>query len=534
MNNLYILTKQEFNSLYRFGKIPLILSKIINPTDKTSSELDDLIYNEFLKLPFFVGDEEYLIISFENNLLDNVWLEIETVSEVIPLTKAARNSIQMKFDSRINFMDARFEHVIYRVEEYIDIQERYRGAKAFCNLCQINVSSQDLVSNDVITKSYYNKINGRKSEEFKDDFLVHLLSYDRYEFFPNSDLGFYYDVGQIFAHSKGKSSLVGSNFHSFLEIHKQDLSELDFLQIAQIISNSETIQKFTEQLTFSDNKIYLASALFLKFKSDLTERETIKGSETGKLIKKIRNENKFVNELNLAIYLTGAVFGYQKFYDDLYDIVELEIFSKKTKSIIKDNKIEAHILSNQIETEDLISSVSENKLTSPDLDKNNTTNEELNVNGQKESLIENVQVAKTQVELSTNANEIESKDILTDQNEISDDELLQKSGNIVIDESNSNDQINNLSEVDPNEKAILDLLLKFIDEGKGIFELKSDRLSDVKNAISNANPQKKDNLKKDDIILYIRKSFVSSIIVDVKGNKCFISRMIGNGLFNEY
>jgi hypothetical protein len=533
MNNLYILTKQEFNSLYRFGKIPLVLSKIINPLNKTSSELDDLIYNEFLKIPFFVGDEEYLIIIFENNLIDNVWLEIETVSEVIPLTKAARNSIQLKFDSRIDFKDARFEHVINRVEEYIDIQERYRGAKAFCNLCQINVSSQDLVTNEVITKSYYNKINGRKSEEFKDDFLVHLLSYDRYDFFPNSDLGFYYDVGQIFAHSKGKISLVGSNFHSFLETHKQELSELDFLQIAQIISNSETIQKFTEQLTFSGNKIYLASALFLKFISDLTDRETIKGSETSKLIKKIRNENKLVNELNLAIYLTGAFFGYQKFYDDLYDLVDLKIFSRTPKSIIKDNKIVAPILSNQIETEDLFGSDLENKQTSTDFDKNNTSNEELNENVQKESLIEIVQESKTQVELYANANEIESKDNLTTQDEISYNEISQKSGNIVIEESNSNAQLNNFSIVESNEKTILDLLFKFIDEGKGIFELKSNRLSDLKNVLSISNLQKGSNLKKDDIVLYIRQSFASSIIVDIKGNKCFIRRKIESGLFNN-
>lgn len=533
MNNLYILTKQEFNSLYRFGEIPLVLSKVINPLNKTSSELDDLIYNEFLNLPFFVGDEEYIIISFENDLIDNVRLEIGNISEIIPLTKAAKNSIQLKFDTRINFNEARFEHVIHRVEEYIDIQERFRGAKAFCTLCQIDSTFQDLVSNEVVTKSYYNKISGRKSEEFKDEFLVHLLSYDRYDFFPNSDLGFYYDIGQIFAHSKGKTSLVGSNFHSFLENHKQEFLEFDFLQIAQIISKSETIEKFTEQLTINEIKIYVASALFLKFKSDLSERETVKGSETGKLIKKVKNENYLVKELNLAIYLTGAFFGYQKFYDDLYDLVGLRIFKEKVKSNIKEFKTEVPLITQQSEEEILNSIDAEKKLASTYFDKTNPLNDGITENNKDEFTIDPIQLTKIQVETSGTIIEKEPANAVIAQSELSDDQEEQKVGIKEIDEASSIEKTKNTLEIDQSEKAILDLLLKFIDEGKGIFELKSDRLSDVKKALSSVNPNKKYILK-DDIALYIRQTFISTIIVDSKGAKCFISRKNGSGLFNDY
>ena len=77
-----------------------------------------------------------MIISFENILIDNIWLEIEYVTEIIPLTKAAKNSFQMKFDTKLDFNEARFESIVHKVEEYIDIQERYRGAKAFWKLCR--------------------------------------------------------------------------------------------------------------------------------------------------------------------------------------------------------------------------------------------------------------------------------------------------------------------------------------------------------------------------------------------------------------
>ena len=158
-------------------------------------------------------------------------------------------------------------------------------------------------------------------------------------------MGYFYDIGEIFAHSKGKTSFTGSSFYSFLESNKQAFSEKSFVQIAQIISESDEIIKFTEQLTSEGLKQYIASAIFLKFKDDLAERETIKDSATGKLIWEIRKDEQFVNELNLAIYLTGIFFGYQKFYDDLYELVVLKIFKKKLKESQKEINVKTDMSS---------------------------------------------------------------------------------------------------------------------------------------------------------------------------------------------
>ncbi|PKG43953.1 hypothetical protein, partial [Psychroflexus sp. MES1-P1E] len=137
MNNLYILTKQEFTSLYRFGQIPLNLNKVIKTVTHTKKEADTKVFEVFMSLPYFVGDEEYLIIGFENKLVNEIWLAIENVVEIIPLTKAAKNSYQMKFDSKLNFGEARFENVVRKVEEETDIKEMQRGAKTFWNLCDV-------------------------------------------------------------------------------------------------------------------------------------------------------------------------------------------------------------------------------------------------------------------------------------------------------------------------------------------------------------------------------------------------------------
>src|SRR5690625_1341889 len=244
MNNLYIITKQEFTSLYRFGKIPLITNKIISAVKKSTEDINSEIYDNFLSLPYFAGDEEYLIINFENSLIDNYWLEIESVTEVIPLTKAAKYSYEMKFDNKLDFKDARFESVVHKVEEQIDIDERFRGAKAFWTLCKVKDNFKPLLANELIESAYNKRINTIKSSEFKDDFFIHLLAYDRYDFFPNSDLGYFYDIGEVFAHSKGQPSFKGSGFHSFLENNKEELLDKSFIQIAQIISESDEVISF--------------------------------------------------------------------------------------------------------------------------------------------------------------------------------------------------------------------------------------------------------------------------------------------------
>lgn len=490
MDNLYILTKQEFTSLYRFGKIPLIFNKIITTDNQSIEEVNSKVYKEFLSLPYFVGDEEYLIISFENILVDNIWLEIEYVTEIIPLTKAAKNSFQMKFDTKLDFKDARFETTIHKVEEQIDIQERYRGAKAFWNLCQVNTEYKPLLTNELIESAYHKRINAIKSYEFEGDFFIHLLAYDRYEFFPNSELGYFYDIGEIFAHSKGKTSFIGSSFHSFLESNKQVLSEKSFVQIVQIISDSDEVIKFTEQLTSDGLKQYIASAIFLKFKDDLAERDTIKDSATGKLIGEIRRDKLFVNELNLAIYLTGAFFGYQKFYDDLYELVDLKIFKKKVKL----PQVEINVSKKHDKTEPIIESVHSISVK-PEI---------------KSSKFENTE--QTNVSEEKDKNEIIEK-VVTEKEQV----LKEQVKPSTYDYSGV-------------QKQILDILLRILEEEKGSFEIKTDRLNELKKILSPLSVEKTIS-KKDDVVQIIKEKFFDRISIEAKGKKYIISRKTENDLF---
>ncbi|MDG2228463.1 MAG: hypothetical protein P8L20_12080 [Flavobacteriales bacterium] len=488
MNNLYILTKQEFTSLYRFGQIPLNLNKVIETVTNSKEEAETKVFEVFMSLPYFVGDEEYLIISFENNLINKIWLEIENVSEIIPLTKAAKNSYQMKFDSKLDFAEPYFENIVRKVEEETDIQEMYRGAKAFWNLCKVDEEYQDFLQNSVIKTAYFKRVNGIKSSDFTEDFFIHLLAYDRYEFFPNTDLGFFYDLGEIFAHSKGAPSFKGSGFYHYLDKNKEDFAQKSFLEISEIISNSQDVVKFTQQLTADNLKKYIVAAMFLKFKADLADRDTIKRSETGKLISEFGKIEKYDKELNFAIYLTGTFFGYKKFYDDLYDLAGLKIFKKKPKSTPK--KKEAH-------SKDLISSeVKEDSTVS------NETTEQQTHSGIKETIVE----SKKEGEKITNENQHEQMADLKEK---------------------SQPNVRNYSGI---QNQIFESLMNILEESKGTFEIKTDKLNTLKKILAPLSIDKKLS-KKDDIVKIIKEKFNDKIIVEGKGKKYYVRIKTEGDLF---
>lgn len=491
MNNLYILTKQEFTSLYRFGQIPLNLDNTI-PTDSNSKEETDAhIFDVFMSLPYFVGDEEYLIISFEHKLINKFWLEIENVSEIIPLTKAAKNSYQMKFDSKLDFGQPRFESVVRKVEEETDIQEMYRGAKAFWTLCKVNKEYEDKLQNKVIKTAYLKRVNGIKSADFTEDFFIHLLAYDRYEFFPNTDLGFFYDVGEIFAHSKGAPSFKGSGLYNYLENNKGPFAQKSFLEISEIISNSQDVVKFTEQLTEGDLRKYIVAAIFLKFKADLSERDTIKDSESGRLIGDFSKNEDYTEELNFAIYLTGTFFGYKKFYDDLYDLAGLKIFKKKPKSIPKKKEANSkELISSEFKEDSTVSNIATEQQT----DKTDS--------GIKQTTVESIK---------------ENKEITNENQYVPIDDLKEK---------NQPDG----RKYSGIQKQIFESLMNILEESKGAFEIKTDKLNTLKKILTPLSFDKKLS-KKDDIVKIIREKFSDKIIVEGKGKKYYVKIKTEGDLF---
>lgn len=320
MNNyLLITTKQEFTSLYRFGKIPNSSSRLIN-IDQANVELK----RTFLNLPFFEGDEEYIILKVE--LIDQLqpFIFTSNLVEIIPLTRAAKISLSGKFDSKINFSEPIYESIIRDVEDFIEISDKIQGAKSLTNMFFHNNTSS--ISEEILKESYFLRMKGKKSNEIQTDFFTHLLVYERYEFFPNTDLGYFYDLGEVFAFYKGKNSFKGSNYHSFLEKYKIELRDKKLTEIISFIENNNEIDSFKNLLTEVEEKQYLTTVFYLKYKNELINKDSVKDTNIAKIMDWIKQKEFYIKENVNALFLLGGFVGFKKIYDDYYDSINLRIF----------------------------------------------------------------------------------------------------------------------------------------------------------------------------------------------------------------
>lgn len=328
---LKIITKQEFTSLYRFGFLPKDPSRII-VEDERSNAFDNLFVERLLQLPYFSGDEEYLTIGFTDSKKNENVINIEEVIEIIPFTEAAKVSYEQKFDSRIVFQSARFEDLVTEAEIKIDVEGKIRGAESLWKILNIDQQIEHYVQKEDVDFALRAKRQGQKSNEFQYSFDAHLLAYDRYELFPNSDLGYFYDVGEVFAHSMDKPTFKGSGFYHFLESIKEVHRDTALSKLIDFIEKSEEVSAFKNKCSKGNLKQYLAGVLFLMFKDELADKDSVHETEIKKKVDYILTNKPYKEELRYALYLTGIFYGYGKFYTDLYNHEGLPIFGEKFTS----------------------------------------------------------------------------------------------------------------------------------------------------------------------------------------------------------
>lgn len=325
--NFTIIDKEEFIALFKFGEIPVQKKRTILTQDEV--DVSNQILSILKQLPFFEYDEEVLILELENDFNDE-YLRINQIKALIPLSKRAKLSFERNFDSNLIFQKPRFQNILDKYYQHINLIHHKKGAKALTEIFGCSNNFTDLISDEVFIEAYTRKENGEKSHSFVGDFLTHLLVYERYDFFPKTDLGFLYDLGTILANSKGKESFKGSSFHAFLESNKDQFNRLKLNEIFKIIESEKDLEGLRVALTHENGiKWYIAGTLYLKFKEACKNTDSIFDTPIGKSIGKPKQSHPYNDELDLSIYVLGLFFGFQKFNKDYYFNSNLSIYNLK-------------------------------------------------------------------------------------------------------------------------------------------------------------------------------------------------------------
>lgn len=327
---LSIVLRNQFNLFYRFGYTFIPNSELIGFDGAFSEEIKLKLVNKFATTTPFEYDEEYLILHLDKEpQVDKPYtqFEIQDIVAVYPLSKQAKISIESKIDQRIKLEQPIFESALPKIESEIECKEVEKAISALWAICKIEEPLNEFLSViglNSILKGIQHRKDGTKAFKIQNgNYWEYLIAYDRFDFFPNTTLGYFYDAGQVFAYSKGLPTFEGSGIHQFLEKLNSANPTAKLPDIIKYLETEEKLKGYVSQTTASAIKQYIVAPLYLMLRDEIRKSDDI--TQT-KLFKNLDYLKKFDDSFNYAVILLGAFFGFRKFYDNYYDVLNLRFY----------------------------------------------------------------------------------------------------------------------------------------------------------------------------------------------------------------
>lgn len=336
---LSIVLREQFTFFYRAGYTFIPNTELIFFEGELESDrIKEKVFEKFKTLTPFFYDQEYLILHLEKETTsesDFIQFEIQDIVAIYPLSKEAKASIESKIDQRIRLETPIFETVLQLIKTEIENKEVEKAMSALWKICKIESPLEKYVANIGI-ENIFNGLeyrrHGTKANKIQNgNYWEYLIAYDRFDYFPNSILGYFYDAGQVFAYSKGLPTFEGSGIHQFLEKLNSANPTTKLPDIIKYLETEEKLKGYVSQTTASAIKQYIVAPLYLMLRDEIRKSDDI--TQT-KLFKNLDYLKKFDDSFNYAVILLGAFFGFRKFYDNYYDALNLR-FYKDFKTPLK-------------------------------------------------------------------------------------------------------------------------------------------------------------------------------------------------------
>jgi hypothetical protein len=341
---LTIMLRQQFILFYRFGHTYIPRNQLIEFDRIITNEVRKKLVAQFSITTPFEYEEEYVILHLEQSITNEdrlLCFNIEDVVSIYPMSLQAKVSIENKTDKRIRIEEPLFEDNLPEIESHIQRQEIVKAIDAVWKICNIEEDPEKYISEigiDKIWRGLQFRKAGTKSFEIGEaSFWEILVSYDRYEYFPGTTLGYFFDVGLVFANSMGFKTFEGSMLFSFLENIKISKPNMKFLDIIKQLESEETVQSYISKTSSNGVSQYFIAPLYLLLRDELRTSDDLNQTS---LLRHLKFYKGFGENFKYSLVLLGGFFGFKKFYDVYYDKLSLRIFktSKSSDTIIKSHK----------------------------------------------------------------------------------------------------------------------------------------------------------------------------------------------------
>lgn len=420
---LSIILRNQFNLYYRFGYTFIPKSQLIEFDGTINNKIQESIIKQFKSVTPFEYDEEYLILHLEkeaSNESDFIQFEIQDLIAVYPLSQQAKASIESKIDQRIRLEKPIFETSLPLIETEIENKEVEKAISALWKICKIESPVENYIANigleNIINGLGLRKHGTKAGKAQNGNYWEYLIAYDRFDYFPNSTLGYFYDSGQVFAYSKGLPTFEGSGIHQFLEKLNSANPTAKLPDIIKFIETEEKLRGYVSQTTASGINQYIVAPLYLILRDEIRKSDDI--TQT-KLFMNLDYLKKFDDSFNYAVILLGAFFGFRKFYDKYYEELNLRFYKdfntpqKQTEKEEPQEKVDTILeIDNSVKTDAEEEQVKETRTE--------TTNEEKLTETtpvEKQNLLTEEQQTKITIEEQNDISNIksdENKEIISD------------------------------------------------------------------------------------------------------------------------
>lgn len=371
-NYLTAIFRTQFNLFYRYGYTYIPFSQMVAFDGEVNDEAKAKIVELFKSITPFEYDEDYLILHLDTDGerdSSNLYFEIQNLVSVFPISQQAKISIESKIDQRIKLEQPIFESVLPQIERGILEKEIRKAIDALWLVCNLEDGKDEILSaigiENILQGMEFRKVGTKAFQIKRGSYWNYLMAYDRFDYFPNSILGYFYDAGQVFAYSKNHRTFEGSKLHKFLQEINSQNPNIKFTEVITLLEESERVKDYRSQTTINNIQQYFIAPLYLVLKDEIRNADHIDKTKLGK---DLRHLLDFGDNFKVAVILLGAFFGYKKFFDAYYDKLGLR-FYKSFNEEPPTRKVEnEEMRSNEIIVEALAESESETRaiLISPD------------------------------------------------------------------------------------------------------------------------------------------------------------------------
>lgn len=331
MNRIALINKDLFADLLRFGKVIL-------PDYSYSVVSKELPIEEALKVILKSGNpieypSQYIIVAYDYPDNTNE-LPISTIKELIATDADGKRLFSSQFRDDLIIQAERYESIFQGYLEGSFQKEKItKGIVAFRTLCGLAVADNYDEEVSVIYRGISNRIKFHHhfqlpAEERKEPYAL-MISYDRHAPYPKGWIGYFYDLIETYCyHSNpnlGNSDMVINRTSIYKRISAlQQSSKLK--QIEDAIKD----EKFTQLCNefFYRPGGHMVPYIFFVLRDEFRDTESF--FKHTSLINNFKT--RYPNAFDTASIFVGGFFGFEKFYDDYYTVLNLPIFRRAIRA----------------------------------------------------------------------------------------------------------------------------------------------------------------------------------------------------------